>query len=58
MNIDSLISSFDFDKFKSDCLIHDFLKTYIKKKNESILMVQFKFFGAIIKKHYVFSLRV
>jgi len=32
MNIDNLISSFDFDKFKSDCLIHDFLKTYIKKK--------------------------
>ena len=33
MNIDNLISSFDFDKFKSDCLIHDFLKTYIKKKS-------------------------
>jgi len=32
MNIDNLISSFDFDKFKSDCLIHHFLKTYIKKK--------------------------
>ena len=31
MNIDNLISSFDFDEFKSDCLIHDFLKTYIKK---------------------------
>jgi len=28
MNIDNLISSFDFDKFKSDCLIHDFLKAY------------------------------
>ncbi len=33
MNIDNLISSFVFDKFKSDCLIHDFLKTYIKKKS-------------------------
>ena len=33
MNIDNLISNFDFDKFKSDCLIHDFLKTYIKKKS-------------------------
>ena len=33
MNIDNLISSYDFDKFKSDCLIHDFLKTYIKKKS-------------------------
>ncbi len=31
MDIDNLISSFDFDKFKSDCLIHDYLKTYIKK---------------------------
>jgi hypothetical protein len=33
MNIDHLISSFDFGKFNSDCLIHDFLKTYIKKKS-------------------------
>ena len=33
MNIDNLISSFDFDKLKNDCLIHDFLKTYIKKKS-------------------------
>ncbi len=33
MNIDNLISSFDFDKFKSDCLIHGYLKTYIKKKS-------------------------
>ena len=34
MNIDNLISGFDFDKFKSDCIIHDFLKTYIKKKSD------------------------
>jgi hypothetical protein len=33
MNIDNLISSFDFDKFRSDCFIHEFLKTYIKKKS-------------------------
>ena len=33
MNIDNLISGFDFDKFKNDCLIHDFLKIYIKKKS-------------------------
>ena len=33
MNIDNMILSFDFDKLKSDCLIHDFLKTYIKKKS-------------------------
>jgi hypothetical protein len=35
MNVDNLISSIDFDKLKSDCLIHDFLKMYSKK--ESIL---------------------
>jgi hypothetical protein len=33
MNIDNLISNFDFDKFKSDCLIHNFLKTCINKKS-------------------------
>ena len=33
MNIDNLISNFDFDKFKSDCLIHNFVKTCIKKKS-------------------------
>ena len=33
MNIDNLISSFDFDKFKNDCIIHDFLKTYSDKKS-------------------------
>ena len=33
MSIDNLITSFDFDKFKSDCIIHDFLKSYIKKKS-------------------------
>jgi hypothetical protein len=48
MNIDNLISSFDFDKFKSDCLIHDFLKTYIKKK--SILS---SCYGSDILKRYL-----
>lgn len=33
MNVDNLISSFNFDKFKIDCLIHDFLKTYMQKKS-------------------------
>jgi hypothetical protein len=34
MNIDNLIDiEFDFDKLKSDCLIHNFLKTCIKKKS-------------------------
>ena len=32
MNIDKMISSFDFDKFKSNCIIHDFMNTYLKKK--------------------------
>ena len=31
MNIVNLISSFDFDKLKSDCLVHSCLKAYIKK---------------------------
>jgi hypothetical protein len=30
---DNLISSFDFDKFKSECIIHDFMRTYIEKKS-------------------------
>ena len=33
MNIDNLISGFDFDQFKHDCIIHKFLKTYIDKKS-------------------------
>ena len=33
MSIENLISSFYFDRFKSDCLIHEFTKTYIKKKS-------------------------
>ena len=33
MRIENLKSSFDFDKIKSDCLIHEFTKTYIKKKS-------------------------
>ena len=30
---DNLISSFDFEKFKSDCITHDFQKTYNKQKS-------------------------
>jgi len=33
MNIDILIKGYDFNKFKSDCLIHEFLKAYINKKS-------------------------
>jgi hypothetical protein len=58
MNEDNLISSIDFDKLKSDCLIHDFLKMYSKKKIDSNLMLGFRYFGAIFKKRYVFSIRV
>ena len=31
--LDNLISSFDFDKFKCNCIVHDFMKTYLKKKS-------------------------
>jgi hypothetical protein len=59
MNIDNLIDiGFDFDNFKSDCLIHDFLKTYIKKNRiypHGTIQV---FWSDYKKKHYVFSFRV
>jgi hypothetical protein len=32
MNIDNLISSFDFEKSKKDCILHNILKIYINKK--------------------------
>ena len=59
MNIDNLISSFDFDKSKSDCLIHDFLKTYIKKKSNlsscddteaNILRIQLEDYSDILEQ--------
>jgi hypothetical protein len=31
--LDNLITSFDFDKFKSNCIVHDFMKAYLKKKS-------------------------
>ena len=34
MNIDKVISNFNFDKFKSDCFIHAALKTYMNKKSK------------------------
>jgi hypothetical protein len=34
MNIDNLISSFDFEKFKQDCILHNILKIYINKKSQ------------------------
>ena len=34
MNIDKVISNFNFNKFKSDCFIHAALKTYMNKKSK------------------------
>jgi len=34
MDIDNVISNFNFDKFKSDCFIHAALKTYMNKKSK------------------------
>ena len=48
MNVDNLISSIDFDKLKSDCLIHDSLKMYSKKK--SILT---SYYGSDILERYL-----
>ena len=57
MNIDNVISNFNFDKFKSDCYIHAFLKTYLKKKSElsscddneaNMLRVQFKEYSDVL----------
>ena len=48
MNVDNLISSIEFHKLKSDCLIHDFLKMYSKKK--SILT---SYYGSDILERYL-----
>ena len=59
MNIDNLISSFDADKIKSDCLIHEFLRTYNKRKtnlsscddNEAdVLRVQIEDYADILER--------
>jgi hypothetical protein len=34
MNVNKLMSSFDGEKFKSECIVHDFLKTYIKIRKQ------------------------
>jgi hypothetical protein len=34
MNIDNLISGFDFEKFKKDCILHSMLRIFIDKKSE------------------------
>ena len=59
MNIDKLISDFDFDQINSDCLIHVSLQTYLKKKAElsacdaseaRILTEQFKNYSDILSR--------
>ena len=34
MNIDNLISSFDFEKSEKDCMLHSMLRIYVDKKSE------------------------
>jgi hypothetical protein len=34
MNIDNLISSFDFEKSKKDCILHSMFRIYMDKKSE------------------------
>ena len=34
MDIDKLISGYDSNKFKSECIVHGFLETYLKKKRQ------------------------
>ena len=59
MNIDNMISSFDFDKFKSKCLLYDFLKAYLNKKtnlsstenNEAnVLRIQLEDYSDILER--------
>ena len=59
MNIDNLISNFDFEKFKKDCILHNILTIYIDKKldlsscddNEAnMLRNQLKGFSDILKR--------
>ena len=59
MNIDNIISSFNPEKFRSDCLVHDFMKTYIKRKSElslcdekdaELLSIKLKDYSDILQK--------
>ena len=34
MNIDNLISTFDFEKSEKDCMLHSLLRIYIDNKSE------------------------
>ena len=59
MNIDNMISNFDFDQFNNDCFIHASLKTYLKKKSKlsscaeneaNMLRAQFKDYSDVLEK--------
>jgi len=59
MNIDNVISNFNFDRINSDCFIHACLQTYIKIKAKlsscddgeaSILKTQFKNYSDILRR--------
>ncbi len=59
MNIDNLISSFDFEKFKKDCILHNMLRIYIDKKsglsscddNEAIMLIkQLEGYSGVLKR--------
>jgi hypothetical protein len=59
MNIDNLISSFDFEKFKKDCILHSMLRLYIDKKSElspcdhsktNILIKQLEKYSDVLKR--------
>jgi hypothetical protein len=59
MNIDNLISSFDFEKLRKDCILHSMLKIYNDKKSNlsscdeneaSILVKQLEKFSNVLKR--------
>ena len=59
MNINNLISGFDFKKFKKDCILHSMLRIFIDKKselsscdqNEAIIKSkQLKEYSAVLKR--------
>ena len=59
MNIDNMISDFDFDQFNSDCFIHVSLESYMKKKSQlsscneneaSMLRVQLNNYSDVLGK--------
>ena len=59
MNTDKIISNFDSSKFRNDCLVHDFMKTYLKRKSDlaasegneaELLRIQLEDYSDILKR--------